>query len=107
MSVDHDWPVIVADPRIAWGRPSVGAISTDAVAGMVMAGESIDAVCDDYGLTRHQVLLACWHEAVNGTDRRRRKLWREWATDAHRMLGGWVPFDLDAIPDPPARHRNP
>ena len=71
---------------------------------MVLAGETVDAVCDDYELTRHQVLLACWHEAVNGTDRRRRAAWRDWAVEAHRMLGGWLtPFNLDAIPDPPSR----
>lgn len=104
MSVDPHWPVIVADPRIQFGRTRVGGVSTDAIAGSVMAGESIDVVCEENGLTRHQVLLACWHEGLNGSDSRRRRVWHRWANDAHAMLGGWVkPFDLDAIPDPPAR----
>ncbi|MFG1846866.1 hypothetical protein [Micromonospora carbonacea] len=95
------WPVVVADPRRNFGHPSVGAISTEAVAGMVMAGEPMAAVCEDYGLTRHQVLLACWHEGLQGQYRRQ---WKAWATEAHQMLGGWVkPFDLAAIPDPPSR----
>lgn len=69
---------------------------------MIWAGESVDVVCEEHGLTRHQVLLACWHEAVNGGHRRRRNLWREWAVGAGQMLGGWVkPFNLDAVPDPP------
>lgn len=99
------WPTVLADPRVRFGRPSVGGISTDAVAGMVMAGESLDVVADEYGLTRHQVLLACWHEGIQGCYQRE---WGAWATEAHQMLGGWVkPLDLDAIPDPPSRDELP
>lgn len=102
MTVDPTWPVVVADPRIRFGRPRVGHTATEDVAGMIWAGEPVDVVCDEYELTRHQVLLACWFEATYGPPRRRRA-WREWADQAHRTLGGWTkPFDLDAIPDPPA-----
>lgn len=100
MSADA-WPVVVADPRYRFGRPSVGGISTDAVAGMVMSGESVADTADEYGLTRHQVLLACWHEGLQGKFQRE---WGAWATEAHQMLGGWIkPFDLAAISDPPCR----
>lgn len=68
---------------------------------MLWAGDAIDVVCDEYGLTRHQVLVACWYEGSQGQPRYRRR-WKRWADDAHSMLGGWTkPFDVNAIPDPP------
>lgn len=98
--VDPDRPVIVIDPARRFGRPSIKGISTEAVAGMVMGGESINVTADEYGLTRHEVILACWHEGLQGVYRRE---WNVWANEVHRPLGGWEPLDVDAISDPPCR----
>jgi uncharacterized protein (DUF433 family) len=106
MTADATHPVIVVDPRRQFGRPLIGGTSTETIADMVAAGDSVDVVCDEFDLTRHQVLLACWHEGLQGTDGRRRRAWHRWANDAHAMLGGHMkPFDLDAIPDPPVKTR--
>lgn len=77
---------------------------------MVMAGEGVATTADEFGLTRHEVLLACWHEAIQGMYRRH---WGGWAKEVHRPLGGWAPLDVDALPEPPdqdelaERQRNP
>ncbi|MFF0822498.1 DUF433 domain-containing protein [Micromonospora haikouensis] len=94
-------PVIEISPRVRFGHPHLRGIPTDAVAGMVWAGEAVETVCDEYDMTRHEVLLCCWWEGSQGEYRRQ---WKTWATEAQPMLGGWVkPFDLAAIPDPPSR----
>lgn len=92
-------PIILIDPAVRFGHPHIGGISTEAIAGMVMAGEPVHVTQDEYNLTRHQVLLACWWEGSGGTYQQQ---WKAWADRAHPMLGGWrQPFNLDEIPDPP------
>ncbi|MEU7617700.1 DUF433 domain-containing protein [Micromonospora rifamycinica] len=102
-------PAITIDPAVRFGLPSVGGVTTEDVAGMVWAGEPVDAVADEYHLTRHQVLLACWWEGTSGG---RRRQWREWADAAHPTLAGWAglagrtePASIDTLPDPPPRPR--
>lgn len=54
-------PKIVAiDPFIAFGRPIVlsKAISTQAIADRIDAGESVDSVAEDYGLTEAEIAEA-------------------------------------------------
>lgn len=94
-----DRPRIIVDPAVRWGRPHLEGTHTATVdvAGMVVAGEPVDVVADEYALTRHQVLLACWHEALNGGIRR--SGWLAWATRAHPLLSD--PARAAGVPDPP------
>lgn len=106
MPKDPTWPVIEIDPRMRFGRPQIGGVSTEHIAGMVMAGESVAEVVDEYDLGRvggrHAVFLACWWEgSEQGVYRRQ---WKAWADEVAPALGGWrKPFDVDALPDPPSR----
>jgi uncharacterized protein (DUF433 family) len=49
--------LIVIDPYVSFGRPCVAGtgVPTAAVAERYKAGESIDDLADDYGISRHQV----------------------------------------------------
>lgn len=93
--------VVTTDPAVRFGRPQIGGVSTEAIAGMVMAGEGVDTVADEYTLSRHQVLLACWHEGTWGCYRREWGVWAEKV--AYPQLAGWQPLDVDAMPEPPDR----
>jgi uncharacterized protein (DUF433 family) len=82
-------PVITVDPKMRWGAPHIKGVSTGAIVDTFLAGESAEAVAEDYGLTRHEVLLALWFEGSYGTKKMRRLLgW--WAHNvAFPVLGGW------------------
>ena len=53
-------PVII-DPRFGWGAPVVAAtkVPVDAVVDLWLAGEPLEAVADEYGMTREQVEAIC------------------------------------------------
>ncbi len=95
-------PRIVVDPAIRWGRAVVEGTPTATVdvAGMITGGDTVADACDEYGLTRHQVLLACWHEAVNGDYQQQ---WGKWGAGVGHTLAYGGPAEVDALPDPPAR----
>lgn len=102
MPIDPDWPVIRIDPRMSWGRPHIGGVSTEAIADLVMAAEDVATIVDNFDLERHggrhAVLLACWWEAKG----RFRRQWKTWADEVFPWLGGHrTPLDVDALPDPP------
>lgn len=91
------------DPARQSGRPCLNLtrITTETVAGCVLAGDNVDFVAEQYAphLTRADVLLACWYQARYGA-----KLWRGpwagWAQTVHADMwhGRW-----DAVTDPPTR----
>lgn len=60
---DPNSPVRV-DPRVRFGAPAVGGISTAALADQVEAGSSIDEVASDFDLTAE---LVRWAVAYEGT----------------------------------------
>jgi uncharacterized protein (DUF433 family) len=93
-------PVVTVDPAVRFGRPAIKGISTDAIAGMVRAGEDFASVAEDYGLSVHEVIVACWYEGTYG---RRRAAWRSWARSVAAALGGHEPLDLGTISEPPAK----
>lgn len=51
-----DRPIAI-DPQVAFGRPVVlrAGVSTAAIADRIDAGESVDALADDYDLTREEI----------------------------------------------------
>jgi hypothetical protein len=88
-----------------FGRPAIGGVSTEHIAGMVMAEGDVATVVEEYDLERHggrhAVLLACWWEGSEGVYRRQ---WKTWAAEVAPWLGGHrKPLDVDALPDPPTR----
>lgn len=55
---------IAIDPRVKFGRPVVqrAGVSTHVIAARIDAGEPLDAVADDYGLTTEEVERAVLYE---------------------------------------------
>lgn len=93
-------PHVSVDPGINFGSPSVAGISTEVIAGMVWADEDPAVVAADYGITRHEVLLACWWEGWQGIYRAE---WAGWVRQVAAKLGGWEPFDPAMESGPPSR----
>lgn len=64
----HDEPVLSIDPRRQFGKVCIigTRVPADSVAGCVAAGDSVDEVAEDYGVSRDQVLTACWWWATEG-----------------------------------------
>lgn len=97
---------IVTHPGFQFGRPCVGfsRVTADTIGGMVAAGDSIESICDDYPLTREDVLIACWWYANDCATYRRKweskvaAAWGAWAFEASMVLGGHKPGPLA---DPP------
>lgn len=95
--LDPDRPAVEVRPGMRFGLPQIRGIPTDAIAGMVRAGEPVETTADDYGLSVHEVLLACWYEAEHG---QYRKKWRRWARDAYGPLARG---EINGIEAPPAK----
>lgn len=94
-------PHVVTDPAVRFGRPHIKGVSTEAIAGMVMVGESLAEVAANYDITVHEVILACWFEGTHG---RYRKQWKQWAEKVAPGLAGLEKFDPDGVEEPPAKH---
>lgn len=94
-------PVVVTDPAVAYGRPQVARIGVEHIAGATWV-ESVDVAADEYGLTRPQVLVACWWIGLYG-DRRWRRRWKTWA----QQVDGELWHSRYEIPDPPTREEAP
>lgn len=96
-------PMVTVDPAVCFGRPAVNGVSCEAIVGMVLAGEDLAVAAEEYGLTRVQVLVACWHQGLYGSRRLRRR-WGTWARDvAGPVLWKADPSLYAGIPDPPGR----
>lgn len=72
-----------------FGRPHLKGISTEAIADSYWVDDDPE---DDYGLTRHELLVALWFEATQGQPRFRRR-WKAWGIEASQAL--WK-SDIDA-----------
>ena len=80
-------------------------IPTEVLALSVFGGDSVDAVAGDYGVSRQEVLSACWllvdharELPYQGQERRILDAWGDWSDDALTHLGGW---DKSECPEPP------
>ena len=78
-------PHIRVEPGMRWGGPHLRGISTDAIAGLYMAERDEAAVCDDYDLTRHELLVVLWYEGTHGCAANRKAL-GAWAETAYAAL---------------------
>jgi hypothetical protein len=76
----------------------MNGISTEMIGDLYWAGEDVE---DEYGLSRHELLVALWFEATLGQPRFRRR-WREWGEMASEALWRSGP-DIDRVPLPPDR----
>jgi len=52
------------DPRVSFGAPSVRGIPTWAIRGRKQAGESVEEICDDFGLEDHEVIAGLEFEGL-------------------------------------------
>jgi hypothetical protein len=82
---------------VRFGRPHVRGISCEAIADVLIAGESAEAVAEHSGLTRADVLVAAWFLGLHGGWRYRR-IWRRWADSASLAM---VRGEYDTVTDPP------
>jgi uncharacterized protein (DUF433 family) len=60
----HDDPLSLVriNPLVRFGRPAVGGISTEAIAGELEAGASVEEVAEDFGLALDAVRWAASYE---------------------------------------------
>lgn len=61
------WPLgrherLVIDPTVRFGQPAIKGIPTEALAGQVRAGDSIEAVAEDFDLSLDDVMAALRYE---------------------------------------------
>lgn len=96
-----DRPVIRTEPGMRFGGPHIHGISTEAIAGLFLAERDEAAVCDDYDLTRHELLVVLWFEGTHGCAANRKAL-GGWAEAAYGELARG---DVDGVeaPDVPGR----
>ena len=100
-------PVIQVDPAVRFGRPQIRGIPTDAIADTLYAGESAESICDEYDLTRYELLVALWYEASSG-DYANHPDWKQWAAEtAYPALAGWAALGVESMPLPPSRFEAP
>lgn len=65
---------VVIDPRIEFGAPTIGGIPTWTLRGRWEAGESLEDIGDDFGLSDKQVVKGLAFEGVDATSEQR-KAW--------------------------------
>lgn len=96
-----DRPHVRAEPGIRFGQPNVKGVSAEVLGDLVFAGDPVDEVAEDYGMTRGDVLVACWYLGMYGGKAWVRR-WRSWCNDVYDLLARNNP-DYTAVPDPPSR----
>ena len=62
---------VIIDPRIQFGAPSVEGVATWAFKGRWEAGEDLDDIADDFGLSNSDVLAALRFEGIDASGGRR------------------------------------
>lgn len=91
-----DRPHIRTEPGMRFGGPHLRGIGTDAIADLIVAGEGPDAVCDNYGISRHELAVVLWFEGEHGSKRHRKAL-GVWADGVYGRL---AQGDVDGLEMP-------
>lgn len=106
MSDKPDRPYIVLDPAQNFGHPAIARtrVQIAHIIDWLESGDPVAVVQDEYGLTREDLLVACWFEARYGTGAHPRDDWLDWLEDWEPTL--WGAKDYDGIPLPPFRRRS-
>lgn len=89
-------PVVTTDPSVRFGRPHIRGRSPVFLAGTHWVG---DDACDEYDVTRPELLIACWWLGWYGPKKWRRR-WKAWADQWHEALAR---EEYDAVPDAPRK----
>ena len=92
-------PQVTVSPVCRFGRPGMRGITTEAIADAYSVGEDVQA---DYGLSRHELLVAVWFEGTYGAPRFR-GLWREWVRRVGPILWNSLDLDPEMVELPPMR----
>jgi hypothetical protein len=90
-------PQVTVSPAHRLGRPAMCGISTATIAGAYWCAEDVEG---EYGLSRHELLVALWFEATYGGYRRQ---WTGWAKQVGPVLWNTLDLDPDAVELPPTR----
>lgn len=89
-------PVVTADPAVAFFQPTVRGRRCLDLAGTHWAG---DDACDEYDVSKAELLTACAYLAWYGEPRWRRR-WKAWAD---RWCDALARGEYDVIPLPPRK----
>lgn len=101
-------PHVWVDPARQSGKPCIAGtrIPTASAARYVWDGPGVAGALKAWpDVTRGQILVACWYEAVHGsggTDAGMRLVWARWAELAGEAMWS-AEVAYDTIPDPPSR----
>ncbi len=93
---------VVADPGVNHGYPSIRGVPVMNITGRILGGEDPMQVGVDYGLSRAEMLTACWHTARFGL-RADRRHWADWLNGVEEAM--WSGRGYEAMPFPPANPR--
>ena len=87
---EHARPYVSVHPGVRFGRPCVRntRLDVETVAACIWSGWTPEEVADEFGVTRADVMVACWYVGtygIPGPDDWRAR-WGEWATSVHEEL---------------------
>jgi uncharacterized protein (DUF433 family) len=97
-----DRPHIIVDPAQNFGDPALGRsrVKVENLLERLDADDSWEDVADDHGLTRGDILVACWFEARYGSGPHPRDEWLDWLEAWEPNLWKASSVDYDEIPLP-------
>jgi len=98
--LNSERPTVIIDPAQNFGHPALGRSRTpvDAILDRLDAGDDWQDVADDHGLTKADLLVACWFEARYGVGPHPRDQWLDWLEAYGPSL--WKAANYDDIPLP-------
>lgn len=91
-------PVVTVDLAVRWGQPCIRTTRVLDLAGTHWAG---DDACDEYDITRPELLTACWHMAIYGVAPE--PPWRRWKAWADGHFEALARGEYERVPDPPTK----
>lgn len=96
-----DVPRVTVSPTEGRGLSLINGQQTDVIAELILLGRDGGEML---GLTKHEVIVACWYEAMHGVPMFRNQ-WAMWARYVQIELGRGE-LGLEDIPMPPRQMRD-